>query len=220
MLLDFNKLIYKNTDKLPYKKGRLVLFFIMLFSQIILLLLIYINVYISLIVFLEFVYSIIIYKNQQKKIIKLIIIALIIFLINLINQDGEILFKYHFFVITKEGLFSSFKKSIFLLLLMIHTLNTIGEKKEVIILFYLKKNTNQNMLLHSVIYFMQFFDRLTERISLKSLYKSLIQVYRIDSFYSYNINGKVEKLFYKKDIIYTITFYFICLSAFMLKYIT
>jgi len=162
-------------------------------------------------VLFEFIFFMFFCKNNRFKIIlRIAIISLLIFIVNIFFYEGKILFKFYNLCITEEGLVNSIIKSYLIITMFFFTINSIKSNRDGILSLILTGN-KKNIFYLSIYYFINFWDLIEEKINLKKITLKIIRIYKKDkidinkeklkkieinnSFYFYNI------LFYLLSIV-------------------
>ena len=204
MLIDKNKLP-------PYKR-RLFLFILFSIIHIVLLLNIYFEIkYIILLIF-ELSFFLYFNKSGFKILIKILIISIIIFLLNIFFSEGKIIYRLNLIKITEEGLLNGIKKVGVLICTFLFTINILKDKKQNLLL-YLQDNKKNNIVFKSINYFLIFWEELGENNNIKKLFSKIISIYKNKKI---NINK-----YDKQDIIFKqnlITYHTVIIIGFILIY--
>ncbi len=190
MLIDKNKLP-------PYKR-RLFLFIFFSMIHIILLLNIYFEI--KFIILLLFELSFFLYFNKSgfKILIKISIISIIIFLLNIFFSEGKIIYRINIIKITEEGLLNGIKKVGVLICTFLFTINILKDKKQNLLL-HLQDNKKNNIIFKSINYFLIFWEELGENNNIKKLFSKIISIYNSEKI-KINNHDKHD-IIIKKDII-------------------
>lgn len=192
MLIDKNKLP-------PYNR-RLFLFIFLSIIHIVLLFNIYFEIkYIILLIF-EIIFFLYFNKTGFKIILKIFIISIIIFLLNILFSEGKIIYKINFIKITEEGLLNGIKKAGVLISTFLYAINILKDKKNNLLL-YLQNNHGNNIIIKSINYFLLFWEELGENNNIKNFFLKIINIYKSEKI-KINSNEKKEIIIKNELFIY------------------
>lgn len=157
----------------------------------------------SFIIFYEFFFFIIINNLNFKKILRIVIFSLLIFILNTLFLDGRILFKIFNFYITYEGVTNGIKKCSIFLNLFFFTSNIFNFKN-----YILKIIPKDTLFVDSIFYFNKFLNLLNNKITFKSLLRNIIKIYKDNSYYYEDtlLKNDIKILFYYNIFIIPLIF--------------
>lgn len=192
-----------NKNIKPPFQWRLILLLFLSFLHIGFILFIFFKIHFLILIIFELVFFLIFSRLSFITLARIIIIAFIIFFLNILFYEGKIVFSFGIFKVTEEGIKSGVLKSGVLISLFLFTYNTFNNRKNIFI-SSLMNISNNNLLLISVGYFFSFLDELKNKNMIRSFFKKAIQIYNIKDISLNNNETKnivIDKSLYIYNII-------------------
>lgn len=155
---------------------------------------------------LESVFYLINSKAHLKKVLRIGIIAIIIFIINLISYEGKIILTISFIKITEQGLKEAYFKAAVILLLFLYS-NTVFFMNKDFLIGTLKK-VNNSLVSRTIEYFFYFVDMIYEK-KIKNIISTAILVYHRPLENLTSIKAKKPTLIFYISNIFLLTAYLI-----------
>lgn len=190
---------------LIHSKSHSLRFTISIFTTLthfIFIFLIFFDVIYLLIILIEIIFYITNNFNPIK-LLRIIVITLIVFFLNVLFYEGKVIFEFLSIKITYEGLIESIKRSSVILTLFIFTSNILNKNKNIFLFQFYNKPQN-NLVMRSIHYFFLFLDYLnTNKLSLKRLL-FFIQRVKKDKITNYKNETKITDYEFLNVIMYNV----------------
>lgn len=159
------------------QKGKLYVFFILIFLHFLIIFFLLVHPIFYIILFFE----ILIFLSRNRRslflTIRIFLITLFIFFSNLLFYDGKIIFSFYFFNITREGLYSALQRSFLFLMLFLFTSNSFYSNRSFFISIFKKKSFG--LFYDSINYFFQFINLINVKKGKEYIFKSIYRLYHL-----------------------------------------
>ncbi len=194
----------------PPISWRLFLFIFISIFHLCLLVLIYFKLIYCYLFIVELFFFLFYSRYSIRIFFKSVIIAFIIFIINIFGIEGKIIFEFYFLKISSEGLMNGLQRSLLLLSSIFFTYNILKNNKNIIINYFYNKDNN-NLIFLSISFFFIFLELLTQKYTIKKIIIKIIRIYKkkekliLEKKVNKNINQDLKSNFYLYNMIFFIS---------------